>query len=217
MNPPAGANALNIKETRELPGRSTIDFYDRNAATYAESTRARSLEEEIQRFAVHVARGARVLDIGCGAGRDLVALREAGLAPTGLELSANLAQIAREYSECPVVVGDMRNPPFADSSFAGLWAAASLLHLDRDEMLPALSQLRRLLEPEGVFFASMKMGVGSDRGPDGRLFTYFMPEDWSELLNAAGFTSIYIGQELVPGRRTGMPASAWLQSLSLAV
>jgi SAM-dependent methyltransferase len=216
VNSPARTSALKVEEAaREIPGRSTIDFYQRNAVVYAQSTYDLSLQTEIERFVMNVAPPGQVLDVGCGGGRDLLALRQAGLCPTGLELSARLAKIASHHSGCPVVVGDLRHPPFVDASFQGLWAAASLLHLDRHEMLPVLRRLRQLLEPGAAFFASMKMGTGCEVAPDGRLFTYFIPEEWSALLRATGFADIRIATEVVDGR-AGSRASAWLQSLSRA-
>ena len=215
MNPPARATALKVERfPTEMPGRSTLDFYDRNAAVYAQTTSALSLMAEIERFAALVPPGAKVLDVGCGGGRDLLALRQTGLNPTGLEMAEKLASIARRHSGCRVVVGDMRDPPFAERSFGGLWAAASLLHLKGDEMLPTLKRLRRLLKSGGAFFASLKMGTGSERSPDGRLFTYVMPGEWEALLAAAGFGEVEITSEVIKSRKIGEPASAWLQSLS---
>lgn len=193
----------------------TIRFYDRNAARYARSTRWISLEREIRHFAAEVGAGGRVLDAGCGAGRDLRALLRAGLHPTGLELSTKLAELARAYSGCEVVLGDMRDPPFPDRSFDGVWASASLLHLELEEVLPTLVRLRRLLAPRGILFASVKMGIGTELSSDGRLFTYFAPDQWASLLGAAGFKEIDVKTELL-GKSSSKPRPAWIQSLSRA-
>lgn len=214
MTQPARADALH-DDGQAARASSTIDFYERNAARYAETTRSLNLSDEIALFINELPRGARVLDVGCGGGRDLLAFGRAGVCATGLELSAELATLARVHSGCEVVVGDLRKPPFPPQTFDGLWAAASLLHLERDEILPALSELRRLLPAAGIFFASMKMGIGAEHAADGRLFTYFMPEDWSRLLQATGFADSRIRTQVVESA-DGSPASAWIQSLSRA-
>jgi SAM-dependent methyltransferase len=218
MVPPALANIL--QTGTEVSGcaprsNSTTRFYDDNAARYARSTRSMSLEPEIRRFAVEVAAGGRVLDAGCGAGRDLRALRRAGLHPTGLELSPKLAELARAYSGCEVTLGDMRDPPFSDRSFDGVWAAASLLHLELEEVVPTLTGLRRLLEPGGVLFTSVKMGIGTELSSDGRLFTYFAPDQWASLVGAAGLEEIEIRTEPLDNR-SSKPRSGWIQSWSRA-
>jgi SAM-dependent methyltransferase len=197
---------------RDVDDRSTIAFYENDAAEYARATRSISLAAEIQWFSQFVPASARVLDVGCGSGRDLVALKRAGMRPIGLELSARLAAIARDYSECQVVEGDMRNPPFADAAFDGIWAAASLLHLNRADVGRTLWQLHRLLVPGGTLFASMKVGLGAERTPDGRLFSYFLPEEWSGLLGAAGFLDVELRTEIADNAET--PASVWIQSLA---
>jgi SAM-dependent methyltransferase len=215
VNPPARASALAARSAQASPRPEddpTIIFYDRNAADYARATRAISLEPEIVLFTSRLPSGSQVLDVGCGSGRDLLALRISGMQPTGLELSSELAKLAAAYSACEVVVGDMRNPPFEPAAFDGIWASASLLHLERDKVLPALHELRLLLKSGGLFFASVKMGQGSRRGDDGRLFTYFQPEEWSALLATAGFRDIQIRTD-VENRGQGGAAS-WMQSLA---
>lgn len=211
---PTAVQADISRPDRRRNADSTIDFYDRNAGDYARTTRSISLSAEIQEFCTLLRLGATVLDVGCGGGRDLLALRRSGMEPIGLELSAKLAKIARNYSDCPVIIADMRCPPFADASFDAVWAAASLLHLEREQVLPTLRQLRRLLKGGGAFFASMKVGTATERSADGRLFSYFMPDEWLALLTSAGFTEVQIRTEV----RTSMPAgdTAWLQSLSRA-
>lgn len=196
----------------DAPG--TLDFYQSNAAEYSASTLGLDMGHAIARFGTLLEAGASVLDLGCGGGRDLATLRSSGLQPTGFDLSSHLAAIAAEHSGCEVVVGDMRDPPFASAAFDGIWAAASLLHLEKDDLLPTLRQLHRVLSPGGILFASMKMGMGTERAADGRLFTYVMPEDWTELLTEAGFHEVEVQTEVAGGR--GKSSTAWIQSFARA-
>jgi SAM-dependent methyltransferase len=159
--------------------------------------------------------GGTVLDLGCGSGRDLAALREAGFAPTGLDISPRLAAMAEEHSGCPVLVGDMRNPPLENVTFDGIWAAASLLHLHRSEIPAVLDRMRRLLAPGGRLFASVKAGSGEERTQDGRWFTYFHPQEWRDLLAASGFTEIEIGHDIGEAGRT-RSNEGWIQSFASA-
>jgi hypothetical protein len=109
----------------------------------------------------------------------------------------------------------MRDPPFSDRSFDGVWAAASLLHLELEEVVPTLTGLRRLLEPGGVLFTSVKMGIGTELSSDGRLFTYFAPDQWASLVGAAGLEEIEIRTEPLDNR-SSKPRSGWIQSWSRA-
>lgn len=186
----------------------TLAFYEDNAQSYAESTLGCDMGRQVARFAALLSDGATVLDAGCGSGRDLAALRAAGFDAVGLDISPQLAAIAREYSGCRVEVGDLRDPPFDDGSFNGIWAVASLLHLTREDVGPALRRFRQLLVSGGHLFASVKSGAGEQQTPDGRRFTYFQPEEWRALLADSGFTAIHVSCEGVD--------PSWIQSFARA-
>lgn len=192
----------------------TLNFYEDNATRYAQLVSGFSMDPELRRFRSYLQPGARVLDVGCGGGRDLVVLKELGLHPIGLDFSPKLAALAAERSGSETIVGDMRDPPFADATFDGIWAAAAILHLDRNELMPTLRQFRRLLAPGGVLFASMKMGRGSERTADGRLFTYVVPEAWTDLLTASGFVAPEVRTEV--SEHSNQHSTVWIQSFARA-
>jgi len=93
----------------------------------------------------------------------------------------------------PRVQADMRQLAFRPNCVAGVWACASLLHLDRDELVPALSGIRNVLVSCGVLFVSLKYGSGatwdtSKFGPEApRWFTYWSDDDLDASLGSAGF------------------------------
>lgn len=199
--------------------RATVGYYDSNALVYAHSTRGPALARELERFAAALSRGARVLDLGCGGGRDLIALGEAGLRPIGLDISPALAGIAQNVSGCLVVVADLRDPPFEDRTFDGIWASASLLHLSRTDLPGTLRRLYGLLRPGGQLFASVKAGDGEECAPDGRWFTYFGPAEWRGFLNSAGFSNIEVEVQ-DPGQATRSSSGdtrPWIQSFASAL
>ena len=164
---------------------STKHFYDQNAGSYSAATLSLPMEA-LTLFAEHLPSGASVVDLGCGAGRDLRAFSRLGFHASGLDASAPLARLAQAYSKCPVVVGDLRALPYASRSFDGAWAAASLLHLRRDDIQTALAETRRILRPGGYLFSSVKCGVGEGLDSKGRWFTYFQPAEWVAQLVHAG-------------------------------
>lgn len=170
-----------------MTDHGTLRFYEENALDYSRSTSSRSMDDALLPFSKLVAPGGSVIDLGCGSGRDLVSFLRLGFRPVGLDLSRNLAEIAAQTSKCPVVIGNLSSPPFADSSFDAAWASASLLHLPPDEMPSALMEVARIVRPLGVFFSSVKAGQGSSRGADGRLFSYYREDEWRARLEGAGF------------------------------
>lgn len=194
-----------------MSDRQTALYYDENAAGYVDATLGLSMERPLEAFAHRLDAGARVLDVGCGSGRDLKSLGARGFKPIGLDVSESLIRYARRVSGCPVVVADMLDLPFADGSFAGAWASASILHITRRDMPRALGEIRRVVKNGGVFFGSLKLGTGDARTPDNRYFTYVMPAEWHDMLVSAGFDNIDIEYDNAPSARTG---EKWIRSLA---
>jgi len=193
----------------------TRAYYDRAAEDYAAKTLAIDTTGRISKFASYLPAGSRVLDVGCGSGRDLIRLRAAGLQPAGLDISPSLAVIARKNSNLPVTVGDLRTPPFADASFDGVWAMASLLHIETRELNTTLAGLLRILLPGGILFASVKRGHGMVRDDDGRWFTLHDETSWSGYLGAAGFEILEIlGEPPTTDNATGTVRPGWVTSLA---
>jgi len=192
----------------------TWAFYDRQAAQYAEATLSQSMERWLSPFTARLPARAPVVDLGCGAGRDLKFLRAAGFAAVGLDRSEPLARIAGRHSNAPVVVGDLRCVPFADSVFAGAWAAASLLHLPRPLIAIALAEAYRVLRSGSVLFVSVKHGRGVIRDRSGRFFTLFELDELRAALIAAGFRPLDMTLSEPDSVETNRGTGRWISCLA---
>jgi len=172
--------------------KGTIETYNRSAEFFQRYWSDASMAELLERFQQTLPEGAqRVLDAGCGSGRDMRWLLEHGLVVVGGDLSRALLDVARrDVPQGHFVRLDLRHLPFVNGSFTGVWACASLLHLPREQMAPALCELARLLLPGGVLFLGMKRGHGEDwveSEAGRRFFTYVEANELRALLQAAGF------------------------------
>lgn len=149
---------------------ATLDFYEREAATYVASGKhvaSRWLDGFMRRLPA----GGRVLELGCGGGRDAAALIAAGFDVEPTDGSPAMAAMAAARLGRPVVV--MRFDALADvASFDGVWANASLLHVPRDALGDVLARIFRALKPGGLHFASYKAGGTAGRDGLGRYFNY---------------------------------------------
>jgi len=96
--------------------------------------------------------GARILDAGCGSGRNMIELARRGTV-TGVELSAPSVEKARERGCGEVVEGSVLDMPFADDSFDLAVSLDVIEHLEDD--LGALRELRRTVAPGGALLVTV--------------------------------------------------------------
>jgi SAM-dependent methyltransferase len=165
----------------------TLEFYEKNAGPFAEKTLILDVSELWTQFTQLVPARARILDVGCGAGRDLKEFALRGFRVVGLDYASTLAAIARAYSGQDVRVADVRNVAFCPEQFNGVWAVASLLHLKPSDAQIVLAKLHGWLRAPGVILTTMLKGAGSEIGRDGRYFQLYEVSEWEAHLNEAGF------------------------------
>jgi SAM-dependent methyltransferase len=95
---------------------------------------------------------ARILDAGCGSGRNMVELARYGVV-TGIELSETSVALARERDAGEVILGSVLDMPFADDSYDLAVSLDVIEHLEDD--LAALRELRRTVTPGGALLVTV--------------------------------------------------------------
>lgn len=95
---------------------------------------------------------ARVLDAGCGSGRNMIELSDLGTV-TGIELSETSVALARQRDAGEIVAGSVLEMPFPDDSFDLAVSLDVIEHLDDD--LAALRELRRTVAPGGALLVTV--------------------------------------------------------------
>lgn len=171
---------------------STIQHYDDNAAAFWEGTRDHDVSQNTKALleAISGTPPFRLLDFGCGPGRDLRYFRDLGHDPIGLDGSENLAALARNHSGADVWVQDFTQPDLPKGHFDGIFANASLFHVPRDRIAAVLAALWASLVPGGVLFSSMPRG-NDEEGVAGKRFgVYYRDETWLTLVKKCGFEPI---------------------------
>lgn len=191
----------------------TLEHYNERAAQFWQGTRDHDVTQNIASLLRHL-RGAaplRILDFGCGPGRDLAAFRALGHEPVGLEGSPAFAAMAREHSGSEVWEQDFLALALPEASFDGIFANASLFHVPRRELPRVLRELRATLKPGGVLFASNPRGNNEEGWNGGRYGSYHDLETWRALLGAAGFSELehYYRPPGLPLEQQPWLASVW--------
>ncbi|WP_171074149.1 class I SAM-dependent methyltransferase [Nonomuraea basaltis] len=192
----------------------TTAGYDRLAPVYAERTENVSawFLAFRRRFADALPAGGRVADLGCGPGRDAAWFREQGLTVVGIDRSAEMARLAAARG-VPAALGDLRRPPLAPGSLAGLWSMAALLHVPAAQTEVTLRAWSAALRPGGVLGMSTSAGDGeawehvSHGAEVSRWFVHRDPDTLLAALESADFE--VLEHNLLTTHRT------WLSVLAL--
>ena len=194
----------------------TRQYYDENAESYASTTLNVDLRHLWSVLTEKLDAGALILDLGCGAGRDLKYFADHGYPVVGIDYSSSLARIARQHSRQRVVCADFRESlPFSDGEFDAVWSIASLLHVPREQISGVLQSVARVLKARGTFLASVKKGTGERTDEKGRHFADYQPIEWRALLEKADFEDIEIfeNEEHRPASNGGTQSITWLVSV----
>ncbi len=201
---PADVIAVDAIENRINKNKEheTIDYYELNAKAFTESTLCADMHEAQNRFLAQLSPGAIILDFGCGAGRDTKRFRDLGFRVEAVDGSEKLCRIASEWAGI-----DVRHMLFhelsATEKYDGIWACASILHLEKPELKNVMQKIIAALKVGGVLYASFK--YGSFEGMrSGRYFTDFTNETLEGFIQE--FSSLetieqWITQDVRPGRK----------------
>lgn len=174
-------------------------WYDENADTFEMSTLGMPITPHLLHFASLLAPGAKVLDAGCGAGRDTRWLLDQGFDVSAFDVSRKMVEATRAntLNRANLRQLDFRSYNDAPDSWDGIWALASLLHLPRHDVAAVLPRLLSSLTPRGFLAFSVKQGQGAEMDPLGRPLSYFEPSEISNMVFAAMPTGGFIDTQVV--------------------
>lgn len=152
----------------------------------------------------------RILDAGCGSGRDSKAFLNLGYQVRAFEAAPALAELASKYLNVPVDVTSFQELEL-DKEFNGIWACASLLHVPLAVLPDTIQNLLESLKSNGVLYASFKYGKGETER-DGRQFTDMDEHSFAHLaVQLTGISSweMWTSKDTRPNRNQ----ESWLNAL----
>jgi SAM-dependent methyltransferase len=192
---------------------ATLAHYNQRAASFWQGTRTHDVSQNIAALLKHIEDQApfAILDFGCGPGRDLKTFSDLGHLPTGLDGSAEFAQMAREHAGCEVWQQDFLQLDLPAARFDGIFANASLFHVPGQELPRVLKQLHAALKPHGVLFASNPRGGDQEGWQQGRYGAYHEWPAWQRFMQDAGFVELehYYRPAGLPCEQQPWLASVW--------
>lgn len=184
-----------------------MDYYDENARGYSSSTVNVNMQELYDLVLPYLKPQAKILDLGCGSGRDAKRFREMGYDVLAADPSEAMCELAQTNSGVEVVRLSAEEMDYKDR-FDLIWACASLLHIRSGEMPKVWHKIHRALAQGGIVFVSVKKGDFEGlRG--GRWFCDYTLDKLAKTgYQDAGLNLIYSGESL--DKRPGRETEVWL-------
>lgn len=179
-----GMNGTDLTNTNIQDGGDlqSIDYYDIHNIEYRNRTLHTQLDHLWGMFTHELPRGGRILDAGCGVGRDTRHFIESGYLVVSVDASKQMVAMCREYPHSFCIHMHFGQLSFFEE-FDGIWCCASLVHAPYELAKGYVSKFERALKPGGTIFISMKYSpeIRSDRS-DGRVFYYYNENALKSLL-----------------------------------
>lgn len=179
----------------------TLDYYNQNVTTFIADTISVDLKDTQNKF-INALPGDKILDLGCGSGRDTKYFLEIVLKVTAVDGSEELCKRASDYLGIPVYHMLFQELDLEDE-YNGIWACSSILHLPKDELRTVFYKMVTALKSSGVIYTSFKYGEFEGER-NGRYFTDFTIELFNEFIKNIPDLKIeeqWITEDVRPGRR----------------
>lgn len=140
----------------------TLNYYDNNSNTYYEKWNGTFLDnynfEVPDVFLSYLSPGAYILDLGCGVGRDSRYFKSKNYKVKAVDGSKEMCKIASKTLGEPVEQINFLDIDYTHE-FDGIFACASLLHLNDEDLRECLKKMLLSLKDNGIIYASFKYGV----------------------------------------------------------
>jgi ubiquinone/menaquinone biosynthesis C-methylase UbiE len=140
--------------------KEAVRVYNKIAKIYSKYNYHKLMQYELTKFG-SLLKGKKILDVGCGVGRDVEYLMEDGFDVIGIDISKNMISEAKKnVPKGKFIIMDFRKMKFKDKSFDGIWSMASLQHIDRREIINVLKEFNRVLHNGGILYLAVYEGEG---------------------------------------------------------
>ena len=177
----------------------TLNYYNQNADSFIEGTVSVNFKEVQDKF-LQMLSGKKILDFGCGSGRDTMYFLKSGFDVTATD-GSELCKYASEYTGIQVkqmLFQDLDEVDYYD----GIWACSSILHLSKNELRIVMNKMSRALKSGGIIYTSFKYG-NFEGERNGRFFTDFTIDEFTDFVKDVKEMAIeeyWITGDVRPGR-----------------
>ncbi len=176
----------------------TVASYDQHAKQWSsEHDTSDFWKDELDLFQKYLPKG-KILEIGCGGGRDAKELIARGYNYIGTDVSEGFVKEAKARLPNTIFLVQSAYDLKFKNEFDGFWSSATLLHIPHNRINEALKSINKTLKPGAIGFISIKQGIGEqvfdeqlhDGTPISRFFSFYQPDEFKEILLKNGFETL---------------------------
>lgn len=140
---------------------NTLRYYENNFEDYYKSWNIDFVNNHDFKnpdiFLDYLSKNSKILELGCGSGRDILYFKSKGYNVKGIDGSKKMCELTSK------LLGEkIEEKTFLDidykSEFDGVYACASLLHLNNEDLIICLNKICDALKPNGIFYTDFKHG-----------------------------------------------------------
>ena len=157
--------------------KTTLEYYNEHAEKFIQGTVDVEFHEIQDKFINYLSKDAKILDFGCGSGRDTKYFLDHGFLTDAIDGSIKLCEYASAYTGIQV-----KNMLFEElnenEKYDGIWACSSILHLNKFELTKVFPLMVKALKKDGIIYTSFKYG-NYEGMMNGRYFTYFTEDSFN--------------------------------------
>ncbi len=190
----------------------TLEYYNENADKFILGTLNVDMMTIQKKFISYIPKGGKVLDLGCGSGRDSLFFKELGYDVTAVDGSAEMC-IQAEKNIGQSVINITFDKLDYEAEFDGILACASLLHVPSNNIKDVLIKIERALKTGGYFYFSVKYG-NYEGEREGRYYTDYTEQSVESLFAAVPslqMVDMWLTDDARPGRNDSWINSIWLK------
>ncbi|PQJ85037.1 class I SAM-dependent methyltransferase [Aliivibrio sifiae] len=186
------------------------NYYNSNADAFFNDTIDVDASSLYQEFMPYLPTNAKIIDAGCGSGRDTHHFLKNDHDVIAFDSSEKLRQLATERTKHPILHTTFLEFSTKPESQDAIWACASLLHVPMNELTQTFLHLSQFLKTNGIFYCSFKYG-NNETNRNGRRFTNLNEALLIQLLKSSPLVikKIWITEDL----RLGRTNEKWLNTI----
>lgn len=159
----------------------TFEYYEKEGISYIAETMLIKIATEIEALELVVPPKGKILDIGCGSGRDTKYFLSKGFAVTSMDASSVMSKLSSKEIDHPVQTKNILDLN-KRNEFDGIWASSSLPHLPKSEIGDGFNSLISALKKGGILYASFKKGDGEGIDDKGRYLSRYQISEIEDLI-----------------------------------